>query len=334
MLGLGLGLTALACRRASVWTPAALFALGQAGHWAGGYGPSGARLWQDAAGTVPATAPGALVGGVLRRAGSIDATQATALLRPTLARWPKGGRRNLLTWSEDFTQSVWAKSLGAAGVADAAVAPDSSVTADLCSLGELGASSFQRGNFLTPGTYTLSTWYKTDPAFGPAAFCMATYSTTELEKRSPFITTTDEWVRHSWTVTVGATSSYYPCINRASNGAKSFLMWGAQVEQGDALTPYQRVSTPYDITEEGVPDVWHLSNDGGDSLPVTLPAGLYGRAWVDAAGVVTVDSVTNPTNALVPSAVGATQADVILREGAFSPAEEAAIRAYWERLFA
>lgn len=89
-----------------------------------------------------------------------------------------------------------------------------------------GAASFQRGSLLTPGTYTLSTWYKADPAFGPAAFTMSTYSTAELEKRSHTITTTDEWVRHSWTVTVGVNSNYYPVINRASNGAKSFLMWG------------------------------------------------------------------------------------------------------------
>ncbi|WP_198672050.1 hypothetical protein [Pseudogemmobacter bohemicus] len=83
-----------------------------------------------------------------------------------------------------------------------------------------------------------------------------------------------------------------------------------------------------------MPNIWHLSNDGGDSLSVTPPAGTYGRAWVSAAGVVTVDTVTNPTNALIPSAVGATQADVILRQGAFSPTEEAGIRAYWGGLYA
>lgn len=80
--------------------------------------------------------------------------------------------------------------------------------------------------------------------------------------------------------------------------------------------------------------IWHLSNDGGDSLAVSLPSGTYGRAWVDAAGVVSVDTVTDPTNALIPTAVNATQADVILRQGAFSADEETSIRAYWAERYA
>src|SRR5690606_33678465 len=63
----------------------------------------------DAAGTTLATAAGQPVGKVTRAAGSVDASQATALSRPTLARWPKGGRRNLLTWTEDLTDAAWGK---------------------------------------------------------------------------------------------------------------------------------------------------------------------------------------------------------------------------------
>src|SRR5690606_31381834 len=40
-------------------------------------------------------------------AGTVDASQSVALSRPTLARWPKGGRRNLLTWAEEFSDAVW-----------------------------------------------------------------------------------------------------------------------------------------------------------------------------------------------------------------------------------
>jgi len=50
------------------------------------------RLYQDAAGTTPAYVAGHPVGKVARAAGSVDATQATALSRPTLARWPMRGR--------------------------------------------------------------------------------------------------------------------------------------------------------------------------------------------------------------------------------------------------
>ncbi|MCB5411769.1 hypothetical protein [Pseudogemmobacter faecipullorum] len=99
-----------------------------------------------------------------------------------------------------------------------------------------------------------------------------------------------------------------------------------QLEIGGMATRGQLVTSANDVTEPGVPDVWHLFNDGGDSLPVTLPTGTYGRAFVDHLGAVTVDTVVNPVNALMTTR----QADMILRQGAFSAAEIASITAYWE----
>lgn len=96
-------------KRIPIFTPDALFAAGQPGHWPGGYDPALGRLWQDSAGVTPVTAAGQPVGLVSRAAGTVDASQATALSRPTLARWPKGGRRNLLTWTEDFSNALWLK---------------------------------------------------------------------------------------------------------------------------------------------------------------------------------------------------------------------------------
>src|SRR5690606_21876875 len=51
-----------------------------------------------------------------------------------------------------------------------------------------------------------------------------------------------------------------------------------QFETGLSLTPLQRNYGPSDVTEAGLPDLWHLYNDGGDSLPLILPAGTYGIA--------------------------------------------------------
>ncbi|MFE3838597.1 hypothetical protein [Pseudogemmobacter sonorensis] len=110
----------------------------------------------------------------------------------------------------------------------------------------------------------------------------------------------------------------------------TYRLKGLQFEAGAVATPLQHNLGPHDVTEPGVPDVWHLWDDGGDSLPVSLPAGTYGRAWVDHLGAVTVDAVSAPANALLTTR----QAGVILRAGAFNAAEEAAIRKYWAQLAA
>jgi hypothetical protein len=36
--------------------------------------------------------------------------------------------------------------------------------------------------------------------------------------------------------------------------------------------------------------IWNLTNDGGDTLPDTLPTGTYTRVWVNTAGTVTTDT--------------------------------------------
>jgi hypothetical protein len=51
-----------------------------------------------------------------------------------------------------------------------------------------------------------------------------------------------------------------------ANGADGVLFWGAQLELGSTATPYQRVTTQFDVTEAGVPDVHYLFH-GGASDP-------------------------------------------------------------------
>ncbi|WP_112309089.1 phage head spike fiber domain-containing protein [Pseudogemmobacter bohemicus] len=161
----------------------------------------------------------------LRLIAGYHASQEVALARPATARWPRGGRRNLLTYSEQYAQPVWTKNLDTTVADNQAIAPDGRMTAARLTLGPLGAASLQRGDFLQPGTYTVSAWVRSGPGFGPSSFTMATYSASELEQRSPVITTTSDWARQSWTVTVGAVSSVYPVINRASAGSKTLQLW-------------------------------------------------------------------------------------------------------------
>lgn len=79
----------VAWRRASSWTPAALFANGEAGAW---YDPSDlSTLFQDSAGTTPVTATGQPVGRMLDKSGNgYHVTQSTTTKRPVL-RQDAGG---------------------------------------------------------------------------------------------------------------------------------------------------------------------------------------------------------------------------------------------------
>lgn len=93
------------------FTPASLFASGGDGYWPSGYDPAAGRVFQDSAGATPGVVSEPV--GMARDAlGVIDATQATALSRPTLGRVTKGGRRNLLTYTEQFDNAAWFKGNG------------------------------------------------------------------------------------------------------------------------------------------------------------------------------------------------------------------------------
>lgn len=355
MLGLGLSLTGLAMGRGR-WTPARLFASGQPGYWPGGYAPSSGRLYQDAAGVTPAATYGQPVGLSRRQAGTVDPSQATALSRPTLARWPIGGRRNLLTWTEDFSNAVWTKGASITFGSDATGTFITSGAAFWSMMQTVAANlpreavRYASTEFKASGT-NFATLLIGTPSDTRVGINLMTGETAVIStpadagnviavRSNPL---EDGWWRvevdyntaTAFSPTVGSKYAVLPSTTLAGNGAPvGSSVYARNLASNDKPGPYQRVTTAYDITEAGVPDVWHLSNDGGDSLPVSLPAGTYGRACVDAAGVVVVDSVTNPSNALVPSAVGSTQADVILRQGAFSPEEDAQIRAYWGGLYA
>ena len=317
-LGLGLGLTSL--RSAGL---SSLFPSGQPGHWPDGYNPALGRLFQDAAGTIPVTAPDQPVGLVKRSAGTADASQGTALSRPTLGRWPRGGRRNLLRWTEDFSNGAWLAYISKPTFSVGHTAPDGADTASGWDLSAIGSGIFQgmyQPKSGLTGSHTTSLWMRSSTPISDIKFGFE-------DGHIASISVTTEWQRFDMTRNHPLSQNRGMTLYCYGPRTATLYIWGAQMEADSVATPYQRVTTDFDVTEAGVPDVWHLYNDGGDSLPVTLPAGTYGRARVNTEGVVTVDTVVDPTGALS----GTRQVDVILRQGAFSAAEEAQIRAYWAR---
>jgi hypothetical protein len=82
---------------------------------------------------------------------------------------------------------------------------------------------------------------------------------------------TSTWQRFSVTVLGNAASGNvnFGLQDRNTSGFGSTLVWGAQLELGSTATPYQRVTTLYDVTEAGVPSCSYLSFDGGSDFMFT-----------------------------------------------------------------
>lgn len=322
------------------------------------------RLFQDAAGTTPAIIAGQPVGLIKRLAGSVDAVQATALSKPTLARHPRTGVRNLAMGAQAYTNSSYWISNGIV----------SGITRVLIGVYEEGGIRFARYSY--SGTCTTSGLVAANSAAGnmdvKAGIAVGNTYFTSARMRLPFgfgplketeglridlserssentnngnatsaVNRSIEWIINSTARSVVNASSI---LMRSQVGlrldAGTVLdnlivdMAELQTELGDARSALQNNYGPNDITEQGVADLWHLYNDGGDSLNATLPAGTYGLASIDINRAITVTTITSDGTTPINTLRHERQLDVILRDGAFSAGEETAIRDYWGRVFA
>ena len=227
------------------FTVSALFMNSERGVY---YDPSDLNtLFQDAAGTVPVTAPGQPVGLVLDKSGRGNhASQPTAAARPTLGRHPKGGRRNLLTQTENFADAVWSRMNTT--IAQKVTAPDGTNTADTVVFDGTAVARIERA-FSVSSPVTYSIWLRV--ASGTASVLIGTRVANAVE-----VTVTDTWQRF----TMSASDSAFLRIR--CDVAVTVFVWGAQVELGTVVTPYQKVTDQFDVTEAGVPDAWYLHFNG------------------------------------------------------------------------
>lgn len=189
------------------------------------------------------------------------ATQATAASRPTYGIVPLGGRRNLLTWSEDFTNVVWAKT-GTTVTADAEIAPNGELTADRAN--NTGVSPiFSPGVVASVGQgLVFSVWLKS------ATGANQTVNLSIAGASNTAFTVTGTWQRFSvvwanptagtWNGRIGTTAQLY-----------DVYLWGAQLEVGSTATAYQRVTTQFNVTQTGTTSLSYLSFDGVDDGMVT-----------------------------------------------------------------
>ena len=216
------------------------------------------------------------------------ATQATTASRPTYGIVPLGGRRNLLTRTEEFGTSPWIK-VGAQSVtSDAAVAPNGTTTAE--KLIPSSASDLQaiyQGQTFSAVTYTASVYAKAAEyswlfvrvdgvSNGYVFFNLSsgTIGTQETGRTGSISSQGNGWYRCTvtWTSTGGTGNVLIGASNAnatpvfAGNGTSGILVWGAQLETGSTATAYQRVGSAFDVTEAGVASLSYLFF-GGEGPP-------------------------------------------------------------------
>jgi len=217
------------------------------------------------------------------------ATQATAASRPTYGVVPLGGRRNLLTYTEQFDNAAWAKDgltvtqvSGAEwSLVEGTNTTRKSIQAVSIGLlnGRLSVEAKPNGrNFIAIGsTNGAGIWsvYLFNIATGTA---VGGYQASGVAiPTNPTITSVgDGWYR----VGVTLQTAERPVImignggdpifeGYTGNGTSGVRIRRPQLESGSTATAYQRVVSQYDVTEAGVQSLSYLSFDGVDDRMAT-----------------------------------------------------------------
>lgn len=220
----------------------------------------------------------------LKELPGYHATQATTSAKPILARHPISGRRNLLTYTEDFSNAAWVKGRvggveGPTVTADQAADPNGAMTADLVDYtSPNGLFVRQDWPFTAGATGTISVWAYV-PAIGGAPSIRLTTNNTiawSTGISQSYVLTTG-LQRISMTGALIASGSAVRVLIGGANAdgtvdasvTGKVYLFGAQLELGSTPTAYQKVTSTYDVTEAGVNDAYYLKFDGVDDFLVT-----------------------------------------------------------------
>jgi len=212
----------------------------------------------------------------VRELAGNHATQSIFAARPTYSIEPVGGRRNLLTYSEDLTNAAWLK----AGV---------SVSGNVITATSTTGAVYRSVTIAPAATHTLSVKLKAGSApfaairvldfstSGGAWFNLSSGAVGTVDAGlTAFISPIDAdgyyrcEVRFSATPDVSGDLYIYPTNANSSYSVtvgNTIQAKEAQLELGSTATNYQRVTTQHDVTEAGVASVSYLYFDGaGDNM--------------------------------------------------------------------
>jgi len=238
--------------------------------------------------------------------------------RSVCACEPAGGRRNILIYSEDFSNAAWIKSR-ATIVPNATAAPDGTITATkLVEDSSVGLTHrvYQSVDKPTSSaiTYTASIYAKaaernfisvklsdnteTDQvrvavnlttgelsAIGGSGFTAASATAEAFENgwwRIRLTATSDSDSKIVLFAQIADTLSSYGSYN--GDGASGIYIWGGQNETGSAATAYQKVVSSDQVTEAEVNTKYFLRTDGSDDWMQIFPTVNLGEQWWHVGG--------------------------------------------------
>jgi len=214
------------------------------------------------------------------------ATQSDSTKRPVFARHPERGRVNLLKYTEEVDNGAW-NLAGTTVTPNATIAPDGTTTADKV-IADTGLSQHRvdQTSTSTAGVQTLSAYVK-NAGYGytwmrigsVGAVVNIDNGVTGFVSTGVTVQSQDAgngWRRVAITTSAGANEiariNMMPTSATADysgDGTSGIYIWGAQLEEANEATGYQKVVDDYDITESGYKSVYYLQFDGiNDTMAV------------------------------------------------------------------
>jgi hypothetical protein len=251
------------------------------------------------------------------------ATQSNAAQRPTYGIVPAGGRRNLLTFTENLTNAVWGVASVSATVDTVTVSANVNNAIFTPTAGiSVASGTFTASVELKAGTasfVTVEIWSGNSQLGARVFFNLQTGAIGSSSATAGYTVTSTNvtdagggWFRVSITGTAPTAVIYL--ASRASDtdavytfaavSGKTFQMRKAQLETG-SLSAYQRVVTAFDVTEAGVASRSYLSFDGSDDgmltgniVPGTDKAQVFAgvRKLADAGEGILLETSTTIAN--------------------------------------
>jgi hypothetical protein len=152
-------------------------------------------------------------------------------------------KKNLIQFSEDFSQSIWQKS-NVTTVSNNAIAPDGTMTASTITFANVNAQILQSFTTIIGVSYTYTTWVK--GIAGQRTNINILKPTSPFENTSLNLLFDGSWQMVSLTFTALSTTTEVQIRNNFPVGnltATNFSWWRVMVEVGSAYTAYQYTTT-------------------------------------------------------------------------------------------
>lgn len=241
------------------------------------------RMWRDAAGTIPVTAPGQEILRITDKSDQVTFVQNTPGQGPVWGRHPVSGIRNLLSFTNQFDDSYWVKS-NSSVVANVDANPvNGQMTADRMTTSAANGEVRPSFSYPSTGIYTLTVYAKTETL--PQLILRLDRNTNTANVTFTFATEAvaatganiisgsatnlgNGWYRLRATANVVNAGFVVGYTAGAATG--SVLLWGGQLEAGSVATELQTVTNRFDITEVGQPDLYYLSGNGTNQRMASL----------------------------------------------------------------